>query len=138
MKPDLFAKAGAVVYVLWGLLHLKAAQMMFVLGESLEPGMVQARIFQNGWNLLIFAVFGMVIAVAMNPIPTSNPNITPPTNPVIPRFCIRAASTMDVISAVKKLMMNGAGEGLISSSVLPIALSHAFPNNGPYHNPPSG
>lgn len=66
MKPDLFAKAGAVVYVLWGLLHLKAAQMMFVLGESLEPGMVQARIFQNGWNLLIFAVFGMVIAVAMN------------------------------------------------------------------------
>jgi hypothetical protein len=66
MKADLFAKAGAVAYVFWGLLHFKAAQMMFVLGESLEAGMLQARIFQNGWNLVIFAGFAIVIAIHLN------------------------------------------------------------------------
>ena len=66
MKSNLFAKLGAVVYVLWGLLHLKAAQMMMVMGQSLEVGVLQGRIFQNSWNLLFFAVFGIVVAVWMN------------------------------------------------------------------------
>jgi hypothetical protein len=66
MKSNLFAKLGAVIYVLWGLLHLKAAQMMMVMGQSLEVGVLQGRIFQHAWNLLFFALFGIVVAVWMN------------------------------------------------------------------------
>ena len=66
MTSNIYAKSGAVAYVLWGLLHLKAAQMMVVLGHSLEAGMLQGRIFQHAWNLLFFAVFAIVIAVTMN------------------------------------------------------------------------
>jgi len=66
MNANMFAKAGAVVYVLWGLLHLKAAQMLYVMGQTLEAGALQGRIFQSAWNLLFFAVFAIVIAVAMN------------------------------------------------------------------------
>jgi len=66
MNATLFAKSGAIVYVLWGLLHLKAAQMMVVLGQSLDAGALQGRIFQHAWNLLFFAAFAIVIAVWMN------------------------------------------------------------------------
>ncbi len=40
--------------------------MLYMLGQSLEPGMVQGRIFQGAWNLLFFAVFGIVVAVWLN------------------------------------------------------------------------
>jgi hypothetical protein len=40
--------------------------MVFVFGQTLEPGMVQARIFQGAWNLLFFALFAIFVAVAMN------------------------------------------------------------------------
>ena len=61
-----FAKFGAVAYVLWGLLHIQAARMVYILGQSLEPGMIQGRIFQNAWSLLFFALFGIVVAVTLN------------------------------------------------------------------------
>jgi hypothetical protein len=57
---------GAVLYVLWGLLHLFAAFQVFKLGSRLEPGMVQGRTYQNAWNLAYFAVFVIVIAVVYN------------------------------------------------------------------------
>ena len=57
---------GAVLYVLWGLLHLFAAFQVFKLGSSQERGMVQGRIYQNAWNLAYFAIFVTVIAVAYN------------------------------------------------------------------------
>jgi hypothetical protein len=57
---------GAVLYVLWGLLHLYAANQVFRLGSSQEPGKVQGRIYQNAWNLAWFAVFVIVIAVVYN------------------------------------------------------------------------
>ena len=63
---NVFARSGAVTYVLWGLLHVEAARRVMMLGQSLEPGMVQARIYQGAWNLLFFALFGIVIAVWMN------------------------------------------------------------------------
>ncbi len=63
---NIYAKIGAIVYVLWGLLHIMAARMVYVLGVSLEPGMVQARIFQDAWNLMFFAVFGIVVAIRWN------------------------------------------------------------------------
>ena len=61
-----FAKFGAVAYVLWGLLHIQAARMVYILGQSLEPGMIQGRFFQNAWSLLFFALFGIVVAVTFN------------------------------------------------------------------------
>jgi hypothetical protein len=61
-----FARIGAVAYVLWGLLHIQAARMVYLLGQSLEPGMVQGRVFQNAWSLLFFALFGIAVAVAFN------------------------------------------------------------------------
>jgi hypothetical protein len=61
-----YAKLGAVAYVLWGLLHIQAARLVYELGQTLEPGMVQGRVYQDAWNLLFFAVFGIVVAVALN------------------------------------------------------------------------
>ncbi|NOR35467.1 MAG: hypothetical protein GQ577_01855, partial [Woeseiaceae bacterium] len=60
---NLFAKLGAVTYVLWGLLHIQAARLVYMLGQTLEPGMVQGRIYQGAWNLLFFALFGIVVAI---------------------------------------------------------------------------
>ena len=63
---NLFARIGAVSYVLWGILHIQAARLVFTLGQTLDPGIVQGRIFQDAWNLLFFALFGIVVAVALN------------------------------------------------------------------------
>jgi hypothetical protein len=63
---NLFAKLGAVTYVLWGLLHIQAARLVYMLGDTLQPGMVQGRIYQDAWNLLFFALFGIVVAVWLN------------------------------------------------------------------------
>ena len=62
----IFARIGAVLYFLWGLLHIVAAFKLYSLGQTLEQGMLQGRIFQGAWNLLFFAVFGIVVAVLYN------------------------------------------------------------------------
>ncbi|MCZ6512443.1 MAG: hypothetical protein O6857_00790 [Nitrospinae bacterium] len=59
-------KIGAVMYFVWGLLHLKAAYSVYQLGTSLEAGMIQGRIFQGAWNLLFFALVGITVAVVFN------------------------------------------------------------------------
>ena len=59
-------KIGAVMYFIWGLLHLKAAYSVYQLGTSLEAGMIQGRIFQDAWNLLFFALVGITVAVFFN------------------------------------------------------------------------
>ena len=61
-----YAKVGSVLYVLWGLLHLKAASDGFLLGASLEPGLVQGKINQGAWDLLVFALASILIAVLFN------------------------------------------------------------------------
>ncbi len=63
---NIFAKLGAVTYVLWGLLHIEAARRVYMLGQTLEPGMVQGRIYQDAWNLLFFALFGILVAIFLN------------------------------------------------------------------------
>lgn len=63
---NVFARLGAVTYVLWGLLHIQAARLVYMLGNSLEPGMVQGRIYQDAFNLLFFALFGIAVAVKLN------------------------------------------------------------------------
>ena len=63
---NLFAKLGAITYVLWGLLHIQAARLVYMLGQTLEPGIVQGRIYQGAWNLLFFALFGIIVAIFLN------------------------------------------------------------------------
>jgi len=63
---NLFAKLGAISYVLWGLLHIQAARLVYMLGSSLDPGMVQGRIYQDAFNLLFFALFGIAVAIMLN------------------------------------------------------------------------
>ncbi len=44
---NLFAKSGSILYVLWGILHLEAARKVYLLGNTLDPGIVQGRIYQD-------------------------------------------------------------------------------------------
>ena len=62
----ILARIGAILYVLWGILHIVAAFKVYTLGQSLEAGVVQARIFQDAWNLLFFALFGATVAIKYN------------------------------------------------------------------------
>lgn len=59
-------KIGAVLYVLWGLLHVKAAVATYQLGATLEFGIVQGRVYQGAWNLLFFAISVTLIAILLN------------------------------------------------------------------------
>lgn len=60
------AKIGAVFYVIWGIVHINAAHALLKLGQSLDPGMVQARVFQDAWNILVGAIAVIVVGIAMN------------------------------------------------------------------------
>lgn len=62
----IFARAATFAYVLWGLLHINAAFLVYKLGLSLELGMIQGRIFQDAWNLMFFALFGIIVGVFLN------------------------------------------------------------------------
>lgn len=59
-------RIGAVFYLLWGLLHIKAAVATYELGATLEPGLVQGRVFQDAWSLIAFAVSVSLVAVLLN------------------------------------------------------------------------
>jgi hypothetical protein len=61
-----YARIGAVSYVLWGLLHLKAAVDGFSLGASIEPGLIRGKLNQGAWDLLFFALTSIVIAMLLN------------------------------------------------------------------------
>jgi len=58
--------AGAICYVLWGCLHLRAAYAVYRVGADLAPGMAQGRVYQDSWNLLFFGVTAIVIALTLN------------------------------------------------------------------------
>jgi len=61
-----FARLGAVFYGLWGMLHIVAAYKVYALGQGIEQGMIQGRIYQDAWSLLFFAIASIVIAIAYN------------------------------------------------------------------------
>jgi hypothetical protein len=58
--------AGAICYAIWGCLHLQAAFAVYHVGAALEPGMAQARVFQDSWNLLFFGVTAIAVALMLN------------------------------------------------------------------------
>jgi len=62
----MFAKIGSILYVIWGLLHVKAAFDEFALGARLDSGLVQGKINQGAWDLLFFALFAIVVAIKYN------------------------------------------------------------------------
>jgi len=66
MNHMILARTGSVLYVLWGILHMVAAYKVYSLGQTLEQGIVQGRILQDAWNLLFFALFGIVVAILYN------------------------------------------------------------------------
>jgi len=61
----IFARIAAIIYILWGLLHVIAAYKITLLAQTTE-GIVQGRLYQDAWNLLFFALFGIVVAVLYN------------------------------------------------------------------------
>ncbi|MDH3747286.1 MAG: hypothetical protein OER97_03690 [Gammaproteobacteria bacterium] len=66
MNSNVLSKLGATAYVFWGLLHLKAAQMVWQMGHSLDAGPLQGRILQLSWDLLFFATVAIAVAVGKN------------------------------------------------------------------------
>jgi DNA-binding MarR family transcriptional regulator len=60
------SKIGTVFYVIWACLHLLAANSVYVLGRSLDPSMVQGRVFQDAFNLLFFSIIAISVAVTLN------------------------------------------------------------------------
>lgn len=57
---------GAVLYLVWGGLHLLAAYRVYRLGTGLDAGMVRGRIAQSAWNLAFVGIAVMVTAVVLN------------------------------------------------------------------------
>lgn len=66
MDRIVFARIGAVFYVLWGLLHYSATYDVYQLGLGVAPSMVQGRLFQNAFYIFAFATTGIVLAIKMN------------------------------------------------------------------------
>src|SRR5215813_7585061 len=60
------SKIGAVLYIIWGCLHLQAAYSVYLLGRSLDSSMVQGRVFQDAWNLLFFSIIAISVAATLN------------------------------------------------------------------------
>ena len=59
-------QVSAVLYVLWGVLHIGAAADAWRLAAGQPAGPVRARLRQNAWTLLCAAICVTAIAVTMN------------------------------------------------------------------------
>ena len=60
------ARAGALAYVVWSLLHFQAAWAVYQLGQGMIPSMEQGRVLQNAWNLACFSVAALGVATVLN------------------------------------------------------------------------
>ena len=61
-------KIGAGLYVIWGLLHLKAAWDVSALAGTLptEFALAKGRVFLDAWSLAFLGLFAIVIALTLN------------------------------------------------------------------------
>lgn len=66
MNATLFARLGAVCYVIWGLLHLSAAGNVFSIGFAMTPSEVQGRVLQDAWYIGTFAITAIAIGATLN------------------------------------------------------------------------
>jgi hypothetical protein len=60
------SKIGAVLCIIWACLHLLAAYSVYTFGRSLDSSMVQGRVFQDAWNLLVFSIIAISVAATLN------------------------------------------------------------------------
>lgn len=59
-------RIGAILYILWGLVHLAAAYDAFLTASAQEPGLVQGRLMQEAWYIGFFSILAIAVAVTMN------------------------------------------------------------------------
>jgi hypothetical protein len=59
------SRIGAAFYVLWSIFHLVAANAVYALAEQ-STGMVRARLLQDAFYLLFFAIAGILMAAILN------------------------------------------------------------------------
>ena len=59
-------RIGAAFFVIWGLLHINAANMLYQMGAAIDPGVLEARIVQAAWHLLFFGVVAIVVGIRWN------------------------------------------------------------------------
>ncbi|MBI1209987.1 MAG: hypothetical protein GC190_00870 [Alphaproteobacteria bacterium] len=62
----MFYKIGAVLYVLWGVVHIGAAADGFRLARTVDAELVRARLMQNAWHLGTFAIAAIAVGVTLN------------------------------------------------------------------------
>jgi len=62
----MMARLGAGFYFLWGLLHVGAALQAFRAAQAMDPGLIEGRLSQGAWNIGVFAIAAMVVAVTLN------------------------------------------------------------------------
>ena len=60
------ARIGAVVYILWGLLHYTATYNVYQMGLGASSGAVQGRLFQCAFYLFCLATTAIALAIRMN------------------------------------------------------------------------
>jgi hypothetical protein len=66
-KALIFARIGAVFYILWGLLHVLAAFIVLPPAiEGLEPSVTLARVQQNSFFMATIGIASVWIAIAKN------------------------------------------------------------------------
>ena len=59
-------RLGAIFYMLWGMLHLNVANMVYQMSASLDPGVLDARIVQAAYHLAFFGIAAVVVAIRWN------------------------------------------------------------------------
>lgn len=66
MTNNLFNKIGALCYVIWGLLHLRASYGIYQLGLTVPAGLLQGRVWQGAWHLGLLAITSIGVALWLN------------------------------------------------------------------------
>lgn len=65
-RASILSKIGATAYVIWAVLHFRAAWTIYELGNTVPDSMVQGRLMQAAWHLLWFSIIALAIAVTLN------------------------------------------------------------------------
>ena len=65
-RAIVFARWGAASYVIWSILHLRAAYAVYKLAVGVPVSMVQGRLLQDAFNLLAFSVAGAGTSIVLN------------------------------------------------------------------------
>lgn len=65
-RRSALARAGATAYVIWSLLHFRAAWSVYELSKTFPEGMAQGRLLQSAWNLMWFSIIALATAVGLN------------------------------------------------------------------------